>query len=112
MQWQTDWGLRGRMAFTGFLPTLALLGIDGPGWLPAWLGWCGPLAALWRQQSPSGSPSRSATWSEPITIASGKRAATVLALDRASRCASARGVSPGNGVSSTSGACPASASAA
>lgn len=35
------------MAFTGFLPTLALLGIDGPGWLPAWLGWCGPLAALW-----------------------------------------------------------------
>lgn len=35
------------MAFTAFLPTLALLGIEGPDWLPAWLGWCGPLAALW-----------------------------------------------------------------
>lgn len=35
------------MAFTGFLPTLALLGLEGPAWLPAWLGWCAPLAALW-----------------------------------------------------------------
>jgi len=35
------------MAFTGFLPALWLLGVDGPGWLPHWLGWCAPLAALW-----------------------------------------------------------------
>jgi ABC-2 type transport system permease protein len=35
------------MAFTGFLPALALLGIDGPAWLPAWLGWCAPVAAAW-----------------------------------------------------------------
>jgi ABC-2 type transport system permease protein len=35
------------MAFTGFLPALALLGIEGTPWLPAWLGWCAPVAALW-----------------------------------------------------------------
>ncbi|UMG92285.1 ABC-2 family transporter protein [Nocardioides sp. TF02-7] len=35
------------MAFTGFLPALTLLGLDGPGWLPGWLGWCAPLAAAW-----------------------------------------------------------------
>ena len=35
------------MAFTGFLPTMRLLGLPGPDWLPTWLGWCGPLAALW-----------------------------------------------------------------
>ncbi|MCM3883051.1 ABC transporter permease [Frankia sp. R82] len=35
------------MAFTGFLPTLRLLGLPGPAWFPTWLGWCGPLAALW-----------------------------------------------------------------
>jgi len=35
------------MAFTGFLPALALLGIDGPAWLPSWLGYCTPLAATW-----------------------------------------------------------------
>jgi ABC-2 type transport system permease protein len=35
------------MAFGGFLPTLRLLGIPGPAWLPSWLGWCGPLAAIW-----------------------------------------------------------------
>jgi len=35
------------MAFTGFLPVIALLGLDGPAWLPSWLGWCAPLAALW-----------------------------------------------------------------
>lgn len=35
------------MAFAGFLPTLRLLDLPGPAWLPTWLGWCGPLAALW-----------------------------------------------------------------
>jgi len=35
------------MAFTGFLPTLRLLDLPAPPWLPTWLGWCGPLAALW-----------------------------------------------------------------
>ncbi|KQC35286.1 ABC transporter permease [Frankia sp. ACN1ag] len=35
------------MAFTGFLPTLRLLDLPAPAWLPTWLGWCGPLAALW-----------------------------------------------------------------
>jgi ABC-2 type transport system permease protein len=35
------------MAFTGFLPALRLLGLPSPDWLPTWLGWCGPLAALW-----------------------------------------------------------------
>ncbi|HWI42754.1 MAG TPA: ABC-2 family transporter protein [Nocardioides sp.] len=35
------------MAFTGFLPALTLLGIDGPSWLPGWAGWCAPVAALW-----------------------------------------------------------------
>lgn len=35
------------MAFTAFLPALALLGVPGPEWLPSWLGWCGPVAALW-----------------------------------------------------------------
>lgn len=32
--------------FTGYLPALALLGLPGPAWLPAWLGWWVPLAAL------------------------------------------------------------------
>ncbi|MCL9760221.1 ABC transporter permease [Frankia sp. AiPa1] len=35
------------MAFAGFLPTLRLLGLPGAAWFPTWLGWCGPLAALW-----------------------------------------------------------------
>lgn len=35
------------MAFTGFLPTLVLLDLPSPTWLPGWLGWCAPLAALW-----------------------------------------------------------------
>jgi ABC-2 type transport system permease protein len=35
------------MAFAGFLPTLRLLDLPSPPWLPTWLGWCGPLAALW-----------------------------------------------------------------
>lgn len=35
------------MAFTAFLPVVTLLGLPGPPWLPAWLGWCAPVAALW-----------------------------------------------------------------
>lgn len=35
------------MAFTAYLPTVTLLGLPGTGWLPAWLGWCAPLAAAW-----------------------------------------------------------------
>lgn len=35
------------MAFTAYLPTVAALGLPGPVWLPAWLGWCGPAAAAW-----------------------------------------------------------------
>ncbi len=35
------------MAFTGFLPVITLLDLPGPQWLPSWLGWCTPLAALW-----------------------------------------------------------------
>ncbi len=35
------------MAFTAYLPTVTLLGLPGPDWLPAWLGWCAPAAAAW-----------------------------------------------------------------
>ena len=35
------------VAFTGYLPVVTLLGLPGVGWLPAWLGWCAPLAAVW-----------------------------------------------------------------
>lgn len=35
------------MAFTGFLPVIALTGQPGPEWLPSWLAWCTPLAAVW-----------------------------------------------------------------
>jgi ABC-2 type transport system permease protein len=35
------------MAFTGYLPAVTLLGLPGPDWLPAWLGWCAPAAAAW-----------------------------------------------------------------
>lgn len=35
------------MAFTAYLPVTALLGLPGAPWLPSWLGWCAPLAALW-----------------------------------------------------------------
>ena len=35
------------MAFTAYLPVLALLGLPGPELLPSWLGWCAPLAAVW-----------------------------------------------------------------
>ncbi|MCW2792764.1 MAG: hypothetical protein JWO76_1862 [Nocardioides sp.] len=35
------------MAFTAYLPAVTLLGLPGPEWMPTWLGWCAPLAALW-----------------------------------------------------------------
>ncbi len=35
------------MAFTAYLPAVAMLGLPGPEWLPAWLGWCAPAAAVW-----------------------------------------------------------------
>ncbi|MFC9895084.1 ABC transporter permease [Nocardia sp. NPDC127579] len=35
------------VAFTAYLPTIALLGLPGPELLPAWLAWLAPLAALW-----------------------------------------------------------------
>ena len=35
------------MAFTAYLPVVTLLGLPGPEWMPGWLGWCAPLAALW-----------------------------------------------------------------
>lgn len=33
-------------AFTAYLPALVILGQPGPPWLPAWLGWCTPLAGV------------------------------------------------------------------
>lgn len=35
------------VAFTSYLPAIALLGIPGPALLPGWLAWCSPVAALW-----------------------------------------------------------------
>ncbi|MEZ0580853.1 ABC transporter permease [Nocardioides sp. MH1] len=35
------------MAFTAFLPAMWLLGVHEPDWLPHWLGWCAPVAAVW-----------------------------------------------------------------
>jgi ABC-2 type transport system permease protein len=35
------------MAFTAYLPAVTILGLPGPAWLPAWLGWCAPAAAVW-----------------------------------------------------------------
>lgn len=35
------------MAFVAYLPVIRLLGLPGPEWLPSWLGWCTPVAALW-----------------------------------------------------------------
>lgn len=35
------------MAFTAYLPVVTLLGLSGPDWMPGWLGWCAPLAAVW-----------------------------------------------------------------
>jgi hypothetical protein len=60
-------------------------------------------ALAWLPGFPSGSPSRSATWSEPMTTAPGCSRATACALAAASRRARPAGVSPASGVSSTSG---------
>ena len=35
------------MAFTAYLPAVTILGLPGPDWLPGWLGWCAPVAAVW-----------------------------------------------------------------
>ncbi|GAB2545392.1 ABC transporter permease [Nocardia heshunensis] len=35
------------VAFTSYLPTIALLGLPGPALLPNWLAWAAPIAALW-----------------------------------------------------------------
>ncbi|WP_245665511.1 ABC transporter permease [Nocardia sienata] len=35
------------VAFTAYLPTLALLELPGPAGLPSWLAWWAPLAAAW-----------------------------------------------------------------
>ena len=35
------------VAFTGYLPVVTLLGLPGTEWLPPWLGWCAPVAAVW-----------------------------------------------------------------
>ncbi|MHB8273923.1 MAG: ABC-2 family transporter protein [Dermatophilaceae bacterium] len=35
------------VAFTTYLPTLAILRLPGPSGLPSWLAWLTPLAALW-----------------------------------------------------------------
>ena len=35
------------MTFTAYLPVVTLLDLPGSDWLPSWLGWCAPVAALW-----------------------------------------------------------------
>lgn len=35
------------MAFTAYLPVVTLLDLPGSAWLPPWLGWCAPVAAVW-----------------------------------------------------------------
>jgi ABC-2 type transport system permease protein len=35
------------MAFTGYLPTLTVLGLPTPWHLPGWAGWLAPVAAVW-----------------------------------------------------------------
>lgn len=35
------------MAFTAYLPVVTLLQLPGSQWLPAWAGWCAPVAASW-----------------------------------------------------------------
>lgn len=40
-------GLVFPVAFTGYLPVVTLLGLPGVAWMPAWLGWCAPVAAVW-----------------------------------------------------------------
>jgi ABC-2 type transport system permease protein len=32
--------------FVAYLPALTLLGLPGPPWTPAWLGWCTPAVAV------------------------------------------------------------------
>ncbi len=32
---------------TSYLPSLVVLGLPGPAFAPAWLGWCAPVFALW-----------------------------------------------------------------
>lgn len=40
-------GLAVPVAFTAYVPTIALLGIEGPPLLPAWSAWLAPVAAAW-----------------------------------------------------------------
>ena len=40
-------GLAIPVSFAGYLPTIELLGLPSPPWLPAQLAWFGPIAALW-----------------------------------------------------------------
>lgn len=40
-------GLAVPVSFAGYLPTIELLNLPGPPWLPAPLAWFGPVAALW-----------------------------------------------------------------
>ncbi|MET8424449.1 ABC-2 family transporter protein [Nocardia sp. NPDC004860] len=35
------------VAFTSYLPAIALLGLPGPALLPSWLAWAAPVAAAW-----------------------------------------------------------------
>ena len=35
------------MAFTAYLPVVTLLDLPGSEWLPTWLGWFAPVAAVW-----------------------------------------------------------------
>ncbi|WP_067897786.1 ABC transporter permease [Nocardia vaccinii] len=35
------------VSFVAYLPTIALLRLPGPQWLPAWLAWASPIAAVW-----------------------------------------------------------------
>jgi ABC-2 type transport system permease protein len=35
------------VSFVAYLPTIALLRLPGPAWLPSWLAWASPVAAAW-----------------------------------------------------------------
>ncbi|MGF6885425.1 ABC-2 type transport system permease protein [Nocardia sp. GAS34] len=35
------------VSFVAYLPTIALLRLPGPAWLPSWLAWASPIAAAW-----------------------------------------------------------------
>jgi viologen exporter family transport system permease protein len=35
------------IAFTAYLPVVTMLHLPATPWLPAWLGWCAPAAAVW-----------------------------------------------------------------